>query len=434
MKVPSDRLAQWVRRPPVRIVAFLDQGIVSAGNFTTGVLMARAFGAHEFGSYTLAWLIVEFVASLQFASVIQPMLYIGAKEDHDNHDRYYSAIAVQQACLAIATALLVWLALTAIGAHVDADLAHLALPVCFATVTFQGYNFFRRYFFMRDRPLTALASDLLRVGLQVGGILALSFLSWPATATTGVWIVAAACTASTAIGIAGFGRFHCDRATFGRLATRHWAFSKWLLPSAVMYWTTSQAFILASGLVLGAAATGTLMIAISITGLIAVLMQALDNFAPKQAAQAFVAHGRDGLLRYLTRLSLFVASLIAAFVLLVCSDTDAIIRTIYGRQFEGLGYIVHWMCATSVVYASSVLLGIWAAAIERTHLIFVSCASATLFAVLAAYPLTSTFGMQGVLWGALIVEVIKALALIVALVRWRTRGHAADYHFTALIK
>lgn len=412
-------LIRWLRRPPVKLLAFVDQGVVSAGNFIAGILMARAFGAHEFGSFTLAWLIVEFMASLQFASMIQPMLNIGAKEDEAERDRYYSAIVIQQASLGIGAALLVGLAVSGIGLALKDELGHLALPLCLATASFQGYNFFRRYFFARDRPGTALANDLVRISLQIGGIVALSLLGWPASAASCVWIVAGACAVSTLIGIAHFGRFEWDSAAFGRLIVRHWAFSKWLLPSAVMFWLTSQAFVLMSGIVLGAAATGSLKAALSIAGIITLLMQALDNFAPMQASQAFQSGGCEALMRYLWRLSILMATLLSALVLLLSTDTDTVVRMIYGREFAGLGHLVHWACAASVAYGLSVLLNIWAAAIERTQLIFVSYAAATLFTVIAAYPLTHMFGMQGVLWGALIVEIIKTVVLLVPLLRWQ---------------
>lgn len=427
VETPRDRLVTWLRRPPVRIVAFVDQGAVSAGNFIAGMLMAREFGAREFGSFALAWLIVEFMASLQFALVLQPMLNIGAKEDAADQDRYYSAIAIQQAILAIGAAILIFIALAGIGAHFDRSLGHLALPLCAATISFQGYNFFRRYFFMRDRPGIALASDLLRIVLQIGGILALPVLSWPGTAVSGVWIVAAACAVSTCIGISLFGRFQWKQATFRRLVTRHWTFSKWLLPSALMFWLTSQAFVLMSGIVLGAAATGSLMVAISITGIITLLYQALDNFAPKQASQALQSGGPDSLVHYLMRLGLFMSALVGFLVLLISGDADFIVRLVYGQKFEGLGYIVHWMCATSVVFGLFVLLNIWAAAIERTQLIFLSYAAATMFAVVAAYPLTSMFGLHGVLWGALLVELIKTSVLIVAFFRWKLRIDPASH-------
>jgi O-antigen/teichoic acid export membrane protein len=185
-----------------------------------------------------------------------------------------------------------------------------------------------------------------------------------------------------------------------------------------MFWMTSQAFVLMSGVVLGPVATGTLKAAASITGLINILLQALDNFAPMQASQALQAGGREALLRYLTRLGGLIAALLALFVVLLSSDTDAIVRMIYGHGYPNLGYLVHWLCAAAILYSLSVLLSIWAAAIERTQLIFASYAAATVFTVIAGYPLTSMLGMQGVLLGAVIVEAIKVLALLIPLARW----------------
>jgi O-antigen/teichoic acid export membrane protein len=122
------------------------------------------------------------------------------------------------------------------------------------------------------------------------------------------------------------------------------------------------------------------------------------------------------------RLGAFIAALLTVMVLFLATDTNSLVRMIYGREYEGLGYMVHWLCAAAAVYALSVLLSIWAAAIERTQLIFASYAAATLFTTIAAYPLTHMLGMQGVLLGTLIVEIIKVTTLIVPLARWGWRA------------
>src|SRR5262249_33634150 len=113
-----------------------------------------------------------------------------------------------------------------------------------------------------------------------------------------------------------------------------------------------------------------------------------------------------------------ITALLAFFVLLLSAEADSLVRMIYGPEYQNLGYLVRWLCATAVLYSLSVLLSIWAAAIERTQLIFTSYAAATVFTGIAAYPLTSMLGMQGVLLGALVVELIKVLALLIPLVRW----------------
>jgi O-antigen/teichoic acid export membrane protein len=182
---------------------------------------------------------------------------------------------------------------------------------------------------------------------------------------------------------------------------------------------TSQAFVVMSGFVLGAAMTGRLKAAISIAGVISIMLQALDSFAPSQAAQALHRGGPQELVRYMTRLSCVTALLLAGLVAILNSDTEYLVRLMYGPAYEGLAPMVRWLCASAVVYALAMLLGIWAAAIECTRMIFFSYAITTLFTIVAAYPMTRYLGIEGVLLGGLVVEVIKAVALLVPLARWR---------------
>ena len=122
-------------------------------------------------------------------------------------------------------------------------------------------------------------------------------------ASTGVWIIALACTVSTVLGACSFGKFVWDAAVFRQVIAKHWEFSKWLLPSAVMFWLTSQVYVLMSGLVLGAATTGALRAAMGITGVLNIILQALDNFAPARASRAFHEGGRVATGYFLVRLA-----------------------------------------------------------------------------------------------------------------------------------
>ncbi len=44
--------------------ALADQVMVSGVNFLTGILLARGLGIEEFGRFTLAWMVVLFVAGM----------------------------------------------------------------------------------------------------------------------------------------------------------------------------------------------------------------------------------------------------------------------------------------------------------------------------------------------------------------------------------
>jgi len=399
--------------------AFFDQVLVSSSNFLAGILLARAFGIFEFGRFALAWMFVEFIGSLQAAAIIQPMLNIGPKQAEANRDRYYDAVLAQQAAACMVFGLMAWLAATLTGWLLsDPEFDRLALPLCAAIMAYQLQSFFRRYFFARDRPIAALVNDVLRFTVQIAATAALAF-AWPgSTAAVGLWIVAAACAVSALQGVFCFGRPKWNTAAVVDVAVRHWRFSKWLLPSALMYWMTSQGFPLMSGFVLGAAATGGLRAAVSIVGVMNMLLLALDNFAPVQAARAVHDGGPIELRRNIARLALLTGTLVVGTVVLINIDPGYLVHLLYGEHFASVEQLVRWLCAPASIYAISTVLVIWAAALERTRTIFVSYAAATVFTVIATYPLTRYGGLAGVVAGSFLVETIRATVLLVAFVRW----------------
>jgi O-antigen/teichoic acid export membrane protein len=402
-----------------RNFAVFDQVLASGSNFLTGILLARAFGLFEYGRFTLAWMFVEFIGSLQAAAIIQPMLNIGSKQSEADCDLYYDAVLAQQALACMVFGPVAWVIVILAGWLLsDPEVDRLALPLCAAIMAYQLQSFFRRYFFARDRPIAGLANDALRFTVQVAATAALAF-AWPgSTAAVGLWIIAAGCAVSALQGVICFGRPRWNTAVFVDVFVRHWGFSKWLLPSALMYWTSSQGFLLMSGFVLGAAATGGLKAAFSITGMVYILLLALENFAPVQAARAVHVGGPIELRRNIARLALLTGTLVMAAVVMININPGYLVQLLYGDRFEGVGQLMRWLCAPVVVYTVSTVLVIWAAAIERTRTIFFSYAAATVFTVIAAYPLTYYAGVVGVVGGLLLVETIRAAMLLVPFIRW----------------
>src|SRR3981081_3313767 len=156
---PRARRANYVRAMLAQLAsqrtmnfAFVDQVMVSGANFAAGILLARAFGIYEFGRFALAWMFVEFIGSLQFAAIIQPMLNIGPKQAESESARYYYAVAAQQGLACASIGFLVWIGVWLAGwLFADPDLERAALPLCTAVICYQLHTFFRRYFFARDR-------------------------------------------------------------------------------------------------------------------------------------------------------------------------------------------------------------------------------------------------------------------------------------------
>lgn len=415
----------WIVPNRLMKYAFLDQVVASGGNFIGMILLARALGMYELGRFALAWMLVEFMATLQFAAIIQPMLNIGPKQAEADSLRYYHAVFAQQAIACLLLALLVGAGVQLVGwLASDPGLAGFALPLCAAIIAYQLYEFFRRYLFARGRPAAALGIDLLRFGLQIAAIVVLPY-AWPgATAEAGIWIIAAASAIAVTQGARLFGRVGWDATVFRSVLVRHWHFSKWLLPSGLMFWTTTQAFMAVSGIMLGAAATGALKAATTITGVFNILLLSLDNFAPVQASRALHQGGPVELRRYIGRLAGLCGGLMAAGIALLNIAPDYVVHLLYGEEYQGLGQLVRLLCAPAAVYAMAAVLVIWAAALEDTRLIFWSYAAATPFSIIAAFPLVQYGGLTGLILCSLLVECIRATMLLVPLLRWsRANGN-----------
>src|SRR3954469_24362439 len=97
-------------RPSSELWALADQALISGMNFGTSVLLARTLGLEQFGVFSLGWLAVLFVNSLQMSLVISPMISIGPKLEDEEAPRYYAAVGVQQLSIAAlcATGILVF--------------------------------------------------------------------------------------------------------------------------------------------------------------------------------------------------------------------------------------------------------------------------------------------------------------------------------------
>ncbi len=413
----------WIIPNRLMKFAFIDQVVASGGNFLGVILLARALGIYELGRFALAWMLVEFMATLQFAGIIQPMLNIGPKQPEADSPRYYHAVLAQQvaACILLGLLAFAGVLLTAWLTPIS-RLTEMALPLGVTIIAYQLYEFFRRYLFARGRPGAALGIDLLRFGCQLGAILALPYALPDATAEAGIWIIAAACSIAMSQGARLFGRFEWNAAAFRSVLRRHWHFSKWMLPSGLMFWATTQAFMAVSGIMLGAAATGALKAATTITGVLNLLLLSLDNFAPVQAARALHEGGPAELRRYIGRLAVLCATLIAAAIALLNAAPDYVVHLLYGEEYQGLGQLVRLLCAPAAVYGIGAVLIIWAAALENTRLIFWSYAVATPFSVIVAFPLVEYGGITGLILCSLLVESVRVAVLLIPLLRWSRRN------------
>ena len=127
---------------PVRL-GILDQMVVSGGNFTIGLLLARWLGLDDFGAFTLLWMVVLFALSLNMALITKPLLTLVPKKK--NQEGYLGSVHSLQIILAV------WGSLITLGGlylatHFEVVVASLTMISSLATLvgTQLIYDFYRK--------------------------------------------------------------------------------------------------------------------------------------------------------------------------------------------------------------------------------------------------------------------------------------------------
>src|SRR5688572_25021809 len=134
-----------------------DQGVVSAGNFLTLVIVARALPARsEYGVFGLLLECIFYFNTLQSALVGYPLTVKGATTDDDGLRRLAGAALLMTLIMAVP------LALAGAGASALGGRARLGLAAAFALVAWQAQELVRKAMLARFRYAHAVWGDALR--------------------------------------------------------------------------------------------------------------------------------------------------------------------------------------------------------------------------------------------------------------------------------
>jgi O-antigen/teichoic acid export membrane protein len=393
--------------------ALADQAMVSSVNFLTGILLARYLGIEEFGRFTLVWMAVLFVNSLQHATINSPMMSIGPKQLEEENPSYYGAVIVQQI---IFSCLSFFLLFTGVQLSVmvfpEWGVESLALPMASVALAFQLQDFLRRYFFTRGRGAAAFTNDAIRYLGQIAVLIWLFMYFRRDIDTVRVlWVITSMAAVAAVWGAFSIERIEVNGATLRATISRHWHFSKWLTGSALMQWTTGNLFTIAAGSLIGVSAVGALRAAQNLMGLVHILFLGLENIVPIRAAKCFHEKGKKALCDYLKRVTLFGAGATAAVAVTAAAAPELWLRLVFGTEYQGYGYLLQWYAVSYMLIFLTLPLRAGLRAIEHSKTIFWSYIWMTLFSVIAAYPITTYLGLVGVMGGLMMVNIIQVLIL-----------------------
>jgi O-antigen/teichoic acid export membrane protein len=279
-------LAHQLRRSaaalPARYWVVAGQGVVSGTSFFTNIFIARLCGLSTFGEYS-AWQMVLLLAlSVQGALITQPMQIVHGETAPAQQPAYRQALLAMQLVFS-----LVAVAAVAGGAALLPRGAAAVLPaflVCL--VAGCGHDTARKLLLAEGRVRAALVSDGLSAGGQVLVLLYWALGSGPVALPAVLWAmglttVPALLLSGRALGLTL--RF----AGLRHFAGAHWRRARWLLPTALLQWASSNALLVFAGFMGNAAMLGILRLAQTLMGVLNVGLQAVENYALPRLSQTF---------------------------------------------------------------------------------------------------------------------------------------------------
>lgn len=389
-----------------------DQAVVSASNFLTGVIIARELGVEAFGLFSIAWLILLFVQSLQISLIISPMLSIGPKTDSNQSGAYFGSLLPLQLLFSLLSAGIAGLLATYGGQLVGMNNSGttLALPLALAVFATQLHEYGRRYAYACTQPSVALRMDLVRYAVQFA-LFYYTFSSDHSTVQGALYIVAL----SALLGMWADGTrrltLSFEKTDIHLTTKRHWIMSRWLLPSALLQWTSGNAFTLAAAALLGPAPVGAMRMAQNLMGITHVFFQALDNWAPVRASHVYAQQGSAALKRFTHKVLVISVSITAAVAISLTIPAEFWLEVIYGEEYVPYAWLVRLYGATYTLIATTAPFRYALISLEKTKSIFLGYAFSTALTALTAYPLVSLLGLQGAMVGVLSCQALILLTV-----------------------
>src|ERR1039458_5166888 len=234
-------LALWSTIPKRQgILSLVDQAVVSATNFLTGIIIARACSKEELGLYMLGFSLILLVTDLQTSLISTPFMIYAPRLRDDAHALYTGSTLLHQSALS-----LLIVAALACGAYVTASgVGPRGLgPVLWALVAVATLimlrEYARRIYFACLKVKRALLLDTCIAVGQISGLLLLAHLGL-LSASRACWLIGFAC------GVAVLGWLWSER-SFYRLRIgesladlkKNWMFGKWVLASGLV-WSISM--------------------------------------------------------------------------------------------------------------------------------------------------------------------------------------------------
>jgi O-antigen/teichoic acid export membrane protein len=398
-----------------------DQAVVSGSNFLLTIILTRALGLEQYGSFALIWIVVLFNLSMHQSLIGLPLINFGTNTQGKESEKFFSNMFSFHLVYAVAAALLTSLFVWLLGMTFPKwELNELCLLIPLCTFFFLNHEYFRKRFFTKSQPNKALILDAIAYLPQVISFTILGVIN-SLSVHLALIIVSVSFLLSSLFGLWSHSKVTFSLNNVIPIIRNQWNFSRWLLSSSILHWLTGNLFLVAVGATIGTSAVGAIKIIQNLMGVLNVFFITLENYVPVSAVKLFAVEGRKSLITYLSRVSVkgmiftfLVVSLLAVF-------SEPIIRFVYGEMYLEYKELIYGFGVIYLIVFIVLILQIAIRTLQSTKDIFISQVISAIFCILIASPVVHLFGIQGVIIGMAISQIVKGAWYIFSINRLKTK-------------
>lgn len=324
------------------LIALCDQGVVSVTNFATAMIIGRVCGKEELGVFTLAWTLIALVTGVSATLTTTPYTVFGPHLSRSRRRRYLGSIVVHQLLLAVlfALAMAAGAFLASWRGWVSGTISNVVATTAAVIVFISLREFVRGVSFAELRSGWALTVDVIACLAQVAGMLLLLHFG-ALTASRTLALLGISSAVAVGIWFALHRRaFLSDPRLYAPELKRNWAFSKWVLGSAVTWQSATYLYPWMLTAFHGTSVTGVWAACCAIVAAGNPVLLGLSNHVSPRIANVYAAGGISEMKRYVHRSSLVFAALLLPLVLVLAIFGERIVTGVYGKTYTGTASVV----------------------------------------------------------------------------------------------
>jgi O-antigen/teichoic acid export membrane protein len=385
------------------------QGIVSAANFATSIMIGRS-SKEELGLYVLGFSIVLFAVNSQNALITSAYMVYSPRMEGEALAQYTGSSLIHQLTLAliIMAGVACGAAFTMAGYGPEGLTAVLLVLACVVGL-YMLKEYGRQISFAKLHTGTALILDAGVATMQIAGLAALFYFGL-LNASRAFLVI------GLGAGFAGLTWLLFRRDQFSpRVAVapgdfrRNWTFGKWIFAQNLAFVATNQVY---PWLLTGfhdTEATGAFGACSAIIFFSNPFILGLSNFLGPKTVHAFTHGGPAEMSSVVNKASIFFVVTMGFFCLVVFALGEWALVLLYGESFAGYGWTISTLAVGQLVWSYTIPANFGLNAMERPDVAFKSLLLALIITATVGVWLVYSYGPLGVAAGLLMGNIASCI-------------------------